>query len=105
MTQPFAAPTSASPVESSAGNRRSHSRVSSTPSNTFAGSSPSRRTDRLRPPILAMDFFCVDTLLFHRLSVLFIVKHATRRVHLLGVTANPSGAWVAQQAKDSPSHP
>jgi transposase InsO family protein len=48
--------------------------------------------------LLACDFFTVETLWLQTLYVLFYIELGTRQVHLAGVTAQPDGFWVAQQA-------
>jgi transposase InsO family protein len=49
--------------------------------------------------MVACDFFTVETVWLGRLYVLFFIELGTRRVHLAGCTANPGGAWTAQQAR------
>jgi transposase InsO family protein len=50
--------------------------------------------------ILECDFLTVDTLFLRRFYVLFFIELTTRRVHLAGITTNPDGRWVTQQARN-----
>lgn len=49
--------------------------------------------------ILACDFFTVETAWLKTIYVFFFLEVGTRRVHLAGCTANPTAAWVTQQAR------
>ena len=50
--------------------------------------------------IIVCDFLVVETVLLKRLHVLAFIEHATRRLHLAGVTARPTAAWAVQQARN-----
>jgi putative transposase len=50
--------------------------------------------------IVACDFFCVETAFLKTFYVLVFVHIQTRRVLGVGVSANPNGTWVSQEARN-----
>ena len=48
--------------------------------------------------MVACDFFTVETVWLRTLYVLFFIEHGARCVRVAGVTANPDGVWMRQQA-------
>jgi putative transposase len=49
---------------------------------------------------LACDFFTVETAWLRRIYVLFFISLESRRIEFVACTPNPTGAWVAQQARN-----
>lgn len=52
-----------------------------------------------RHHIVACAFFTCETLFLKTIYILFFIDLRTRRVHLAGCTAQPTAAWVTQQAR------
>jgi transposase InsO family protein len=50
--------------------------------------------------IVACDFFTVETVFLETLYVLVFMHIGTRRLLGIGVSANPNGTWVTQQARN-----
>jgi hypothetical protein len=72
------------------------------PAQGTGGYSRGEHSRASRPPASSpATCFTVDILLAATaIGALFFIELDTRHVHLGGVTANPYGAWVAQQARN-----
>lgn len=78
--------------------KRQH--VPPAPERAKKGSSWRQFLGHYREQFIASDFFTVETAWLNTLYVLFFIELATRRVHVAGCTAHPTGEWVTQQARN-----
>jgi putative transposase len=76
--------------------RRGHRSSAAPPGPGPGGSSCTPRPPESSPPA----FLHVDTVLRKRLHILVVIEHGTRRMHLGGGTAIPTGEWTGQQARN-----
>jgi putative transposase len=74
-------------------------RVPPIPQRGQSGSNWRTFLNHYKGQILACDFFTVETVWLKTLYVLFFIELGSRRVHVAGCTATPTGAWVTQQAR------
>ncbi len=74
-------------------------RVPPAPERAKQGSSWRTFLAHYQDQIVACDFFTVETAWLKTLYVLVFIEIASRRVHVAGCTANPTSAWVTQQAR------